>query len=394
MNKYLILMGLLVAAGCSGKPVQTGEPKVPAMNLSTILDTISINLDSQLNDYLIVPLETTPTVLIGDGAKYIFASEDYILVETEKGLQQFNKQGRFIRQLMSKGKGPNEFIYFGPAFIYKSGFYFNDITKSRERIYICDLSTGDVTSFPLAITGHINDMAMLNDSTILIVSDEEGENGRQFEFFAQDIKGKLIYSKDFGSFTMRSLLGPAHIHRDGLGGAYLSNPYCDSIMQFKSHQLHPIWYTLNLSKFNPAETYEKFLLVGYLYTSGRNLFLNKTLISSAKKVRRYGQRHLVEVRPDSLKAAIVRSFRIKDIDFDVDPGDVDFHSKTFGIAEYSAIDFKEKIRAILDRNDVGTDKSVGDYSVRSLDDSACEKLKALDLKITENDNPVLIIWRL
>jgi hypothetical protein len=29
-----------------------------------------------------------------------------------------------------------------------------------------------------------------------------------------------------------------------------------------------------------------------------------------------------------------------------------------------------------------------------LNDSAYEKLKALEMKITENDNPVLIIWKL
>ncbi len=378
MRFYLALACFLAIAGCTGKPVQNDEAKVPAMDIANITDTISIDLTTQLNDYLIVPLETNPSILIGSGAKYIFASNDFIVVETEKGLQQFNRQGRFIRQLMSKGKGPNEFIVPGTAIIYESRFYFNDYTKSRERIYCCDLYTGQVTSFPMAITGRINDMAILNDSTLVIMNDEAGEKGRQFKFYAQDFKGNLTYSKDFGTFEMESILGPAHLHPDGLGGATLSAPYCDSIMQFHDNQLYPIWYTLNLSKLNPAETYDKFLMVNYIYSSGKYLYLNKTLISSANKARKYGRRQLVEVRPDSLKAAIVKSFRIQELNFDIYPSEINFESKTFAIAEYSAMDFKEKIRANL----------------AGADHSASEKLRAWDEKISENDNPVLVIWEL
>jgi len=99
--KYLRILCLIGILACSRKPAGEPELKVPAMDLTTITDTITIDLDAQINDYRIVPLETSATFLIGDGAKYIFVSDDDILVETEKGLQQFTRQGRFIRQLMS-----------------------------------------------------------------------------------------------------------------------------------------------------------------------------------------------------------------------------------------------------------------------------------------------------
>ncbi|MCX6225748.1 MAG: 6-bladed beta-propeller [Bacteroidia bacterium] len=387
--KYWAIPGLMVVAACTGNHLQQPQQLVPAMDLSTITDTITIDLDHQINDYQIVPLETTPTLLIGDGAKFIFISDDYILVETETGLQQFNKQGRFIRQLMSKGKGPDEFIYLGAVIIYKSGLYFTDVTKSRERIYSCNLSTGDLTSFPLAISGIIDDLAFLNDSTLMVISDKAGEKGWQCTVFVQDLKGNLSYSKGLGNYDLKSRIGHAHIQPDGTGGALFSNPKSDSIVRFTGSQFQPWWYTLNLSEFVLGQTYERFLRIVFLYCSKGDLFFEKTLISSAKKTTKFGHRQLVAVSPDSLKAAIVRSFRIKDLDFDIDPF-INYQSKTFAVAEYSAIDFKEKIRAIMARNDlVGTDKSV-----RDSDKSVREKLKALDQKITENDNPVLIIWKL
>ena len=394
--KYLPILFLLAVVACTGNQANLPDRRVPAMDLSTITDTITIELDPQINEYQIVPLETNPTLLIGDGAKYIFVSTDYILVDTEKGLQQFNRQGRFIRQLMSKGKGPDEFIYLGAVIIYKSGLFFTDITKSRERIYRCDLSTGDVTSFPLAIPGLIDDLAFLNDSTLMVISDKAGEKGWQSTVFVQDLKGIPSYSRELGTYDLKSRIGYAHIQPDGFGGALFSNPKSDSIVSFTGNQFQPLWYTLNLSEFVLGQTYERFLRIVFLYSSKGDLFFEKTLISSAKKTTKFGHRQLVAVRPDSLKASIVRSFRIKELDFDINPF-INYQSKTFAVAEYSAIGFKEKIRAIMEKiNIVGTDNSVldPDNSVLDSDHSVLEKLKAWDQKITENDNPVLIIWKL
>jgi len=377
ISLIIILVGLVISCN---RPSQIAVSPVPAMDITTISDTINIVLDSNSYNYQIVPLETNPSALIGDGAKFIFLTSDYILVETGKGLQQFNRQGRFIRQIMSRGKGPNEYLYINPAMIHKDELYFMDISKNRDRIYCCNLTRGDLTSFPMSLSGRVNDFVLISDSAIMIINDEVSEKGRQCRMFIQNLNGNVIDRKELGRFDMRSIAGPAHIQSDGPRSVLFSNPDCDTVFRYSDNQYSILWIAKNLSDFIPGQYYEKFQKLQFQYYSNDTLFLSKISISQSKKTIKYNERQLVAIVPGKLKAAVVRSFRIRDLDFDMDPGEVNFLNKTSAIVEYSAFDFKKKIGSIIKKG--------------NLEMKTREQLISLDQSIGVNDNPVLIFWKL
>lgn len=375
----LVLLSAGMIQSCR-QQARIAESEVPAMDLATVSDTIEIVLDSAKNNYQVVPLETHPAALIGDGAKYIYVSNDHILVETGKGLQQFNRKGRYIRQIMGKGKGPNEFLQLNPALIHHDGLYFIDFSKSRTQVYRCNLLTGDVTGFPLALNGRVHDFCMINDSVIMIISDETGENGRTCRMFVQNFKGHVVDRQELGTLDIRSVTGPAHVRPGGTGSVLFSNPKCDTVFRYSDHRSSPVWTAKNLSDFIPGKEYEKFLKPGFQYYARDTLFLNKTSISQVGKTIKYNDREWVAVVTGSSRASIVRSFHIKDLDWAIDTEEIQLLNKTTAIVEYSAIDFKEKIRTILGHGNMNPEN--------------WEKLSKLDQSIRENDNPILILWKL
>jgi len=69
----------------------------------------TVNLSSIGKDLLYIPLETTPECLINEIDDIEF-SDSYIFVNERKRLLQFAKNGKFIRQIGSQGRGPEEYL--------------------------------------------------------------------------------------------------------------------------------------------------------------------------------------------------------------------------------------------------------------------------------------------
>ncbi len=71
----------------------------------------SVNLSSIGKEVSYIPLETTSECLIQKIYKVEF-SESYIFIRDYEKLLQFDKNGKFIRQIGSSGRGPQEYSYF------------------------------------------------------------------------------------------------------------------------------------------------------------------------------------------------------------------------------------------------------------------------------------------
>jgi len=69
----------------------------------------AINLSDIGKELLYIPLESTPACLINEINDIEF-SDSYIFINETKRLLQFDKSGKFIRQIGSQGRGPEEYI--------------------------------------------------------------------------------------------------------------------------------------------------------------------------------------------------------------------------------------------------------------------------------------------
>jgi hypothetical protein len=96
----------------------------------------TINLSNIGKELSYIPLETTPECLIQSIDKILF-SDSYIFVSEIRRLLQFDRNGKFIRQIGSVGRGPEEFTYLGDFCIdeQKKEIYITSINPSRLLIF-------------------------------------------------------------------------------------------------------------------------------------------------------------------------------------------------------------------------------------------------------------------
>lgn len=78
--------------------------------------------------YTYIPLETNPDCLVG-GIHKIIPASDYVFILSGDILYQFDKKGKYIRKIGSKGRGPEEYGTIADA----------AIDDALGQIFICDL---------------------------------------------------------------------------------------------------------------------------------------------------------------------------------------------------------------------------------------------------------------
>ena len=84
-----------------------GADQLMTINFKEIKDSTTISLSDFATDFQFIPLETRPDCLLKYASCLI--SKEYILCRAgEAGILQFSRNGRFIRKLVSCGKGPME----------------------------------------------------------------------------------------------------------------------------------------------------------------------------------------------------------------------------------------------------------------------------------------------
>lgn len=382
-----IILTILYLSSCTSPPKSEIEsiPQISGNELVSILDTTSIIIDTSTSEYLIIPLETTNYSLIGDGTKIIAVTDDYILVENNEGLLQFNKSGRFIRQIMRKGKGPNEYIYVRPYTSYKNDFIFHDSSKRGNRLNRCNLETGEVSNFPIAIDGLLYNVSVLSDSTIAIYCDTFKENGHQSQMYFQDLHGNLLTHSEIGSnysfhTFIRAARGLSRIQKCDETSAIIESPYCDSLVRYSEKYISPILYITELPRITLNKVYERFLKVSFIHYSKKYILLKKDHLSITKRRIKPIDSRLLVIDPVSMKPSIIKSFRIEELNLDIYPEDISFENTSFGVAEYSANDFKDKIEISLSKD--------------KLDIRSKKILEELDGNIRREDNPILVVWKL
>jgi hypothetical protein len=283
---------------------------------------------------------------------------------------------------MRKGKGPNEFIYLMCPAPKNNYLLFSDMSKIGNSINKCDLDTGILTNFPLAIDGKIIDLIAITDSTIAIVNYHVEEQGLLDQISVQDTLGNLLFQKRMGDYyeldKRRAMRGFPRMQGFNNDGVIVESPYCDSISLFSEGELNPIFFIKEVPRMNLNKVYDDFLKISFVHYADNRLILRRNLESITNKRMKPIDSRLVMIELDNLNPSIVLSYQIPEFNISIDPNDITYENKTIGVVEFSAMDFKEIIKTALLGSDLAPDK--------------LEKLKEMDENITVNDNPILIIW--
>jgi len=117
----LSVLGLLFLISCGESINKSNENN--GTNLSSSETPYKINLDSEQNkeqsvllssigkQLVYIPLETNPHSIIGGNPHFEFTADYIFVADAPYGkLLQFDKTGKFIRQIGANGRGPGEYI--------------------------------------------------------------------------------------------------------------------------------------------------------------------------------------------------------------------------------------------------------------------------------------------
>jgi hypothetical protein len=142
INIYLVLCFLIILSCRQINTVRNYDNKTKSANdLPYLIDIKnsfknfkSVPLSSIVRELEYIPLETTPASILRI-IDHVALSDSFIFVNDHTKLLQFDKQGKFIRQIGSKGRGPAEYLYI------------NDfcIGKDNKNIYI--LNAGNILEY-------------------------------------------------------------------------------------------------------------------------------------------------------------------------------------------------------------------------------------------------------
>ncbi|MGL5682078.1 MAG: 6-bladed beta-propeller [Marinifilaceae bacterium] len=119
-----------------------------------VLDTASINkLNHEISNIVYLPLETNKDCIIGEISNIIY-TKDYIFIldKMKQCIHQFDKNGKFIKHLGSRGKARNEFMRIRSFFIDEVLSQIGIYCEMKQQILLYDIEHGNfINSKPIGL---------------------------------------------------------------------------------------------------------------------------------------------------------------------------------------------------------------------------------------------------
>lgn len=122
----LLTLGVLNTSGQNKGGAATGDHYV--INLDRARKTEKMTYSSLFSKAGIIVLEDTDESLLGRIDKIEFLDNNLYVLEENRGLFMFNKQGKFIKMIGSKGGGPGEYV----------GLNDMSVDAENKKIYLLD----------------------------------------------------------------------------------------------------------------------------------------------------------------------------------------------------------------------------------------------------------------
>lgn len=132
--------------------VSHGTDMLIVCDIASVKDTFVMPLSAILSDFEIVKLEDSDEALIKyDGNMTV--SDRYIGIHSSSGggYKLFDRQGKFLRTLSSKGQGPNEYLFaIYDSYIDEKADRAYLLPMGADKLLVCDLNGNMQKTIPLA----------------------------------------------------------------------------------------------------------------------------------------------------------------------------------------------------------------------------------------------------
>jgi len=132
---------LLVSITLTDCELKVKDSTIPSLSFHDVSQSIDLRLTDIITDLQLVALETVDEALVGDVAKILF-SKNNIIVITKDQILQFNRKGKFVKSLANAGRGPNEFSNLTHYQIDREERNFYYLQWPNNKVHRIDLASG------------------------------------------------------------------------------------------------------------------------------------------------------------------------------------------------------------------------------------------------------------
>jgi hypothetical protein len=400
MTKSLsILLVVIVITSCSNSknPSTSGNKVVTSTDLPYFIDieknlteTKSITLSNIGKQLEYIPLETNPNCMI-QSIQHISFSEDFMFIADYTKILQFDRKGKFLRQIGANGRGPGEYLEItGFCLDPKNKKMFVNQCNAGCEILEYDFNGSFIKSFNQPWrsyqfivydnTGFIFHFTNDNDSTVY----------SKFNFYITDYE-----------FIPIKKIKRNFIRKSNIAARKIPLYYYKSILHFKQYTVDTL-YTLENEKPKPYAIYKlgKSKLDPNVMFDGRNPNVAQMIkeianyfeISKILETDNYLFTNIAFGVADSSKYCIfnkqsAETSIIEDVGFknDIDGG-VRFWPK-YIYNDNILVDYVDafKFLSMLKKRESNNIKGEGD--------NRNDNLEILKKNLTESSNPVLIVLK-
>lgn len=209
LANFILFTLIFSFQSCQSKPKEESQAESSLLNTEEVISPVKkefynleireflnkpeeILLSNFTNEVQYIPLETTSACLISKVSELKIYNHNIFVLDKQKGLFKFNKEGKFIQQIGRRGNGPGE---------YGMVFRFNIFEESNEiiiqsfgrKISVYDLETGNhKRSFRLKFDA--NGIIEFPSGHISLFLPQDSKQPLNNEIYICDLQGQKIDS--------------------------------------------------------------------------------------------------------------------------------------------------------------------------------------------------------
>ena len=145
MKKLLLVFSILTLASCS----RNENLKVVTLHdLSKNAERITIPLDSIVTSTEVIELDNSEKApIIGVISDLYESYQSYYIVSDEKNVYEYDKTGKFIRQIGTQGRGPGEYLFVKKIFVNEKDSSVNLFDFPSQKLLKYDREGNFLSSF-------------------------------------------------------------------------------------------------------------------------------------------------------------------------------------------------------------------------------------------------------
>lgn len=174
-NVYQLLIFSLILIGCGRQNVETVveegyNKEIYQVNVDSLDNTIDLKLSDLADGFRLVKLETNENCLISANNYYV--GDKYIVAFSQNGYYKFSSDGKFLKKILSYGRGPNEVSGMLHTFFYdeKTDLLYLGDDNLRDKYLVYDMDSDHFLKPVKMATKYMGSMTVYNDSLIVGVS--------------------------------------------------------------------------------------------------------------------------------------------------------------------------------------------------------------------------------